>query len=195
MATLEPALACRDHAAMDDFFISYTRSDRDWAFWIAKELEAVGHTPHVHEWEIKGGEDIYGWMESRIDAAHHMLCVVAEEYLKAPYSTLKRRAGLWVAAKEQPGFALLVQVKPCRLPRLSANISRCNLVGKPRVIASKQFREFIAEREPPKTVNDPFRDVYAATNIPIRVPTHFLGREEPLAAIEAALGRFEGRVA
>jgi len=49
---------------MAEIFVSYTSSDRDWAFWIAKELEAVGHTPHVHEWEIKGGDDIYAWMES-----------------------------------------------------------------------------------------------------------------------------------
>ena len=69
-------------------------------------------------------------------------------------------------------------------------ISRCNLVGKPREIASKQFREFIAERMPPETVNDPFRDVYAATNIPIRVPTHFMGRDDALAAIEKGLGRY-----
>jgi hypothetical protein len=38
-----------------DVFVSYTSSDRDWAFWTAKELEALGHTPHVHEWEIKAG--------------------------------------------------------------------------------------------------------------------------------------------
>src|SRR6202023_850681 len=59
----------------------------------------------------------------------------------------------------------------------------------------KQFREFIAERKPPERVQDPFRDVYAATNIPIRVPTHFMGRDDALAAIEAGLGRYEGRVA
>jgi hypothetical protein len=34
-----------------------------------------------------------------------------------------------------------------------------------------------------------------ASNIPIRVPEHFLGRDDALAAVEAALGRYEGRVA
>jgi class 3 adenylate cyclase len=34
-----------------------------------------------------------------------------------------------------------------------------------------------------------------ATNVPIRVPTHFMGRDDALAAIEAGLGRYEGRVA
>jgi TIR domain len=38
---------------MADIFVSYTISDREWAYWIAKELEALGHTPHVHEWEVK----------------------------------------------------------------------------------------------------------------------------------------------
>jgi DNA replication protein DnaC len=34
-----------------------------------------------------------------------------------------------------------------------------------------------------------------ASNIPIRVPTHFLGRDDALAAIETALARYESRVA
>ena len=33
------------------------------------------------------------------------------------------------------------------------------------------------------------------SNIPIRVPTHFMGRDDALAAIETALKRYEGRVA
>jgi hypothetical protein len=81
-----------------DIFISYTSSDRDWAHWIAKELETLGHVPHVHEWEIKGGADIYAWMEARHDAADHVLCVVSDAYMKAPFSTLERNAALWQAA-------------------------------------------------------------------------------------------------
>jgi tetratricopeptide (TPR) repeat protein len=34
-----------------------------------------------------------------------------------------------------------------------------------------------------------------ASNIPIRVPQHFLGRDDALASIEATLARYEGRVA
>jgi class 3 adenylate cyclase/tetratricopeptide (TPR) repeat protein len=37
--------------------------------------------------------------------------------------------------------------------------------------------------------------VFAFTNIPIRVPTHFMGRDDALAVIETALKRYEGRVA
>ena len=114
---------------MADYFISYTSSDRDWAHWIGKELEALSHTPHVHEWEIRGGEDIYAWMEARHDAADHVLCVVSDEYLKAPYTTLERNAALWQAAKNRSGFVLFVVVKPCRLPTLIDHIRRCELYG------------------------------------------------------------------
>jgi hypothetical protein len=35
-----------------DIFVSYTSTDRDWAFWVAKQLEPLGHTPHIHEWRL-----------------------------------------------------------------------------------------------------------------------------------------------
>jgi tetratricopeptide (TPR) repeat protein len=177
-----------------DIFVSYTSSDRDWAFWIAKELEGLGHAPHVHEWEIKGGDDIYAWMEQRHDAADHVLCVVSDDYLKAPYSTLERNAALWQAAAKRPGFVLFVAVKPCRLPTLSDHIRRCELFGVPEDAARIRFREFMQKREAPETIAFPGK-VFAVSNIPIRVPEHFLGREDSLASIEAALGRYEGRVA
>jgi tetratricopeptide (TPR) repeat protein len=177
-----------------DIFISYTSSDRDWAFWIAEELKKLDHTPHIHEWEIKGGDDIYAWMEARHDAADHVLCVVSEEYLKAPYSTSERNAALWQAASKRPGFVLFVVVKPSRLPTLSDHIRRCELFGIPQDAARLRFRDFITRRGAPDSAAFPGK-VAAVSNIPIRVPTHFIGRDDALVAIEAALGRYEGRVA
>jgi tetratricopeptide (TPR) repeat protein len=50
-------------------------------------------------------------------------------------------------------------------------------------------------REPAEDATAAFPEKVFASNIPIRVPTHFLGREDSLTAIEAALSRHEGRVA
>jgi TIR domain len=179
---------------MADIFISYTSSDRDWAFWIAKELKALGHVPHVHEWEVKGGDDIYAWMQARHDAADHVLCVVSDDYLKAPYSTLERNAALWQAITKRPGFALLVAVKSCTLPTLSDHIRRCELFGVPEKAARIRFRDFMSKREAPEAAAFPGK-VFAVSNIPIRVPVHFMGRDDALAAIETALARADGRAA
>jgi hypothetical protein len=180
-------------ARVADIFISYTSSDRDWAFWIAKQLEALNHTPHIHEWEIKGGDNIYRWMEQRHAAADHVLCVVSDDYLNAPYSTLERHAALWQAASKRPGFVLLVVVKSCTLPTLSDFIRRCELFGIPEDAARLRFRDFMTAKLAPEAVAFPGR-VFAVSNIPIRVPTHFVRRDVELATIETSLARDQGRV-
>ncbi len=179
---------------MADIFVSYTSSDRDWAFWIAKALEALGHTPHVHEWEIKGGDDIYAWMQQRHDAADHVLCVVSDAYMQAPYSTLERNAALWQAAAKRPGFVLFVVVKSCRLPNLVDHLRRCELFDLPEEAAQIRFRDFLTAPVAPEKIAFPGK-VFAVSNIPIRVPTHFMGRDDSLHAIETALQHYEGRVA
>jgi tetratricopeptide (TPR) repeat protein len=176
-----------------DIFISYAATDRDWAFWIAKELQLLGHTPHVHEWEVKGGDDMYAWMEARQDAADHLLCVVSDEYLRSPLSTLERQAGLWRAARDHPGFVLVVVVKPCRLPTLFDHLRRCELVGVSEEAARLRFREFMVLQASPRQAVEPKFRSAAISNIPVRVPMHFVGREDALSVIERGLAR-EGRV-
>jgi tetratricopeptide (TPR) repeat protein len=179
-----------------DIFVSYTKSDRDWAFWLAAELKELGHAPHINEWEINAGDDIYAWMEARHDVAGRVLCVVSDDYLKETnfYSQLERRAALWQAAGKRPGFALLVVVKPCRLPTLSDHYRRCELFDLPEDAARLRFREFMQNREAPQSIAFPGK-VVAVSNVPIRIPTHFMGREEALTSIEAGLDRYDGRVA
>jgi hypothetical protein len=110
---------------------------------------------------------------ARHDAADHVLCVVSDEYLKAPYSTLERNAALWQAAKNRTSFVLLVVVKPCRLPTLIDHIRHCELFGVPEEAARTRFREFMSRREAPETAAFP-GEVFAVSNIPIRVPLHFI---------------------
>jgi tetratricopeptide (TPR) repeat protein len=193
MAT--PPKGCRrEGVLMADIFVSYTSSDREWAFWIAKELKAIGHTPHVHDWEIKSSDDIYGWMEQRHDTADHVLCVISDDYLKAPYSTLERHAALWQAAKKRQGFVLLIVVKPCKLPTLSDHFRRCELFGVPEDAARLRFREFMEKRGAPTDIAFAGK-MFAVSNIPIRVPTLFMGRDDALGDINTKLKLNEGRVA
>jgi TIR domain len=49
-----------------DIFVSYTSNDKDWANWIGLELEKLGNSARVDEWEISAGGDIPAWMEDRI---------------------------------------------------------------------------------------------------------------------------------
>jgi hypothetical protein len=176
-----------------NIFISYTSSDHKWAKWIAKELKALKHTPLIHEWEIGGGDDIYGWMDKHFDAADRVICVFSDDYMKAPYSTLERNAALWKAATNQ-GFVLLVVVQPCNVPGLANQLSRCDLYGLSDKVARARFRDLLAKPKMPGRIAFP-GEAFAVSNIPIRVPPHFMGRDDALAGIDAAMKRYEGRVA
>lgn len=200
---------------MADIFVSYTSSDRDWAFWIGQELEALGHMPHVHDWEIPGGGNIAAWMTERLDRADHVLFVVSQAYFAARYSRWEREAAEWAAAKDQSNFALPVLVEECEIPRLLALRKRCDLHGVQEEEARARLKTFLAPAVKPagpmpfpgagKSGSGPRRHAPAAfpgkrppatlSNVPIAIPRHFLGRDGALAAIEAALERDAGRVA
>ncbi len=180
---------------MADIFVSYTSADRDWAFWIAAELEKLGHQPHVHDWEIQGGDDIYSWMENRIGGSDHVLCVTSDDYLKAPYSTLERNAALWQAAAKRPGFVLLVVVKSCAMPTLTDHLRRCELFNCADTVARDRFREFMSQRSRPSGEIAFPGQTLAISNIKVRVPACFVGRDSEFAAIDEALRARPGKMA
>src|SRR5262245_39975308 len=126
--------------------------------------------------------------------------------LKAPYSSLERMAAEWAAIKKRPNFALPVFVEPCEPPVLFAPLKRCDLYGLGEDEARARLAAFLAPAAKPAgpiafpgsalpAQPAPARHEAAAfpgarlalSNIPIRVPLHFLGREEALAEIEEAL--------
>jgi tetratricopeptide (TPR) repeat protein len=194
-----------------DIFISYTSDDRGWAFWIGHELEALGHVPHIHEWEISGGSDIMAWMEERHQVADHILCVISAAYLIKPYSSWERRAAQWAAARDRPGFALPVFVEHCETKTLFSQVKRCDLYGVSEEEARARLKAFLEPAgKPAQRAAFPGCVKYSPTmtstrppqgfpgtlsNVPISVPLHFMGRDDALAAIETALKRYEGRVA
>ncbi|UYO45245.1 tetratricopeptide repeat protein [Rhodopseudomonas palustris] len=206
---------------MADIFVSYTSSDQDWAFWIAQQLEKFGHTAHVHEWEVSAGGDISEWMERRHDDAEHVLCVVSAAYLKAPYSSWERRAAQWVSITDRPNFVWPIFIEKCDPPTLFAPLKRCDLHGLAENEALDRLAAFARPAEKP-SAPVPFPGTKTApagvplpsapvafpggagagpsgskaiSNIPITVPLHFLGRDEDLKAIDAALSSNNGRVA
>jgi hypothetical protein len=112
-----------------DIFVSYTSSDRDWAFWIGQELLKFGHAAHLHDWEISAGGNIMAWMDERHQKADRVLCVVSSRYLDAPYSALERHGAQWAAVSKRPNFLLPVLVESCETPTLLAPLKRCDLHG------------------------------------------------------------------
>jgi tetratricopeptide (TPR) repeat protein len=195
-----------------DIFVSYTSNDREWAFWIGQELEKLGHTAHLHDWEISGGGNIMAWMDERHDKADQVLCVVSGHYLQQPYSALERHGAQWAAVSKRPNFLLPIFIESCEAPPLLAPLKRCDLYGLTEEEARTRLAAFMKPASKPTgplpfpggvkpATVIPLAPVAfpggkrALSNIPISVPRYFLGREELLAKIKLALAGNKGRVA
>ena len=202
---------------MARIFVSYTNKDRDWAFWIAQELEKLGHTPHVHEWEIPAGGNIAAWMEKRLDDADHVLCVISSVYLSKDYSSWERQSAQWEAVSNRSDFVLPVFVEACKAPRLLAPLRRCDIYGlgeedarvelanylKPAVRPDGPFR-FPGAAKSPDTPIDRSKAVafpgspnpppsLRPRNLPfISLGALFMGRDQRLDDLRAALAAAKG---
>ena len=136
---------------MADIFVSYTSTDRDWAFWIGQELARLEHQPRIHEWEIQAGGDIPAWMEERLQKADRVLCVISADYLTKDYSGWERRSAQWAAASKRPNFMLPVFVEDCEAPVAMGHLKRCNLFGLEEVKARASLEAYLTEAKPPQT--------------------------------------------
>jgi len=162
-----------------DIFISYTSADREWAAWIGHELEVLGHIAHIHEWEISGGGDILQWMEQRLAAADHALCVVSAAYLPAIYSSWERRAAQWAAVTNRPNFMLPVFIEPCEAPPFLALLKRCDLHGIDEVEARERLKTFTEPaKKPPRGAFPGVARPVGAPASPDSRPT-FPGKRKP----------------
>ena len=201
---------------MADIFVSYTSKDREWAFWIGRELESLGHRPHIHEWEIQAGEDVAAWIENHLEQADRMLCVVSAAYLNHNYSGWERHCAEWAAASTRRNFMLPVFVEDCEPPMGIAQLKRCELFGVCEADARARLASYLDEARPPagtvqfpgaveparKSARTPGSQVegfpganISLSNIRVGVPRYFFGRDDDFAMIKAAFRAEPGRPA
>src|SRR5262249_51062087 len=117
---------------------------------------------------------------------------------------------------KRPNFALPVFIEDCEAPTLLAHIKACDLYGRSEAEARAALAAYLAPAAMPgaavpysiaagpsggiptpipSSIKVQAGNYYAVSNIPITVPRHFLGRDDDLAAIDAALASDNGRAA
>jgi hypothetical protein len=107
----------------------------------------------------------------------------------------------WAAITKRPNFVWPVFIEPCEAPTLLAPLKHCDLSGLGEEDARARLESFLKPAAKPTHAPFPrrskvaFPSKAALSNIPIRVPLHFMGRDDALTAIDAALKRSDGRVA
>ncbi len=77
-----------------DFFISYAGTDRQWAEWMAWQLESAGFTTVVQAWDFHAGGNFILEMHQAAKETARTIAVLSSKYLESLYSKPEWAAAL-----------------------------------------------------------------------------------------------------
>ncbi len=112
-----------------DIFLSYVEEDREWAVWIAWQLEETGLRVIIQEWDFPPGGNFVLEMQRAASQAKRTVVVLSPDYFTSGFG-----AAEWAAAFAQDPTGekrklVPVRVRPCELSGLLPAIIYIDLVG------------------------------------------------------------------
>jgi hypothetical protein len=110
-----------------DFFVSFTRADREWAAWIAWALEEAGYSVFLQDWDFKGNFVL------EMDKAHaqsrRTIAVLSPDYFASRFAAPEWAARFADDASSTRDLLIPVRVRPFETEGLLAQIIYVDLVG------------------------------------------------------------------
>ena len=96
------------------FFISYNKADRQWAEWIAWQLEQAGYSVIIQAWDFLAGSNFVLEMHKAAIEAEQTLAVLSPNYLNALYTQPEWAAALVQDPTGADGKLVPVRVQDCK---------------------------------------------------------------------------------
>jgi len=124
---------------MKDFFISYNSADRQWAEWIAWQLEEVGYTTVLQAWDFRPGSNFVLEMQRAATEAERTIAVLSPYYLSARFTHPEWAAAFAQDPTGEKGTLVPVRVRECELKGLLPQIVYIDLVGLDEVSAWEEL--------------------------------------------------------
>jgi hypothetical protein len=114
---------------MKDFFISYNRADRQWAEWIAWQLEDKGYSIVIQDWDFRPGGNFALDMQRAATEAEGAIAVLSPDYRTSLFAAPEWAAAFAQDPTGEKGLLLPVRVRECELKGLLPQIVYIDLVG------------------------------------------------------------------
>jgi hypothetical protein len=126
------------------------------------------------------------WMQSRIQGADCVLCLVSAAYLAAQYSSWELRVAQWAAAGQRRNFVLPVFVQECEPPLALAHIKRCELFNVSEEEARARLARYVAIPDSAAPALFPGKPTSADLSPPPADPVEFPGAGADSTQTEAS---------
>lgn len=135
---------------MTDFFISYNRADKQWAEWIAWQLEEAGYSTFIQAWDFRPGNNFVLEMQQAATESNQTIAVLSESYLKSAFTQSEWAAAFASDPQSLERKLLPVKVKACKLTGILAPLIYVDLVGQDETAAKQTLLAALAKRGKPE---------------------------------------------
>jgi len=136
---------------MKDFFISYNKADKEWAEWIAWQLEEAKYTTVLQAWDFRPGSNFVLEMQKAASEAKCTIAVLSQSYIDAEFTQPEWAAAFAQDPKGEDRKLVLVRVRECEPKGLLAPIVYIDLVDLPETAAKDALLAGVKlERAKPK---------------------------------------------
>jgi tetratricopeptide (TPR) repeat protein len=154
-----------------DFFISYTSADREWAEWIAWQLDQDGYDVVIQAWDFRPGTNFIEQMNLALADSKLTIAVLSSAYLKSSYGRAEWTAAFLHGPNEQPRL-LCVRIEDVEPPPLLRPWVYIDLVG---LGAERARHDLLAgiQRGPARPIVEPLYPGTAEASIPATEPPPF----------------------
>ena len=178
-----------------EFFISYTRTDTQWAEWIAGTLESNGQSCYLQAWDFRPGDNFVLNMHKALKNSERFIAVLSDDYLKSMYCQAEWAAAFTKDPNSEKRFFIPVRVADIKPNGLFAAIIYIDLFGKDGPTAEKALLHGVDTKDIPR--NRPsfpgiakarFPGSLPFNNLPYSKNGYFTGRDDVLKEIS---DRFE----
>lgn len=105
-----------DNSADCDVFVSYTKTDSQWAEWIAWQLEHDGWRVLIQAWDFIPGSNWVNSMQEGVRRAKRTLAVLSSAYLESVYGTAEWEVAWAADPLGHQRKLLTVRVEDCARP-------------------------------------------------------------------------------
>ena len=116
---------------MAHFFVSYNKADRNWAEWIAWQLEEAGYTTVIQAWDFPPGTNFVAEMQGASTTADSTIAVLSPDYLNesARFSQAEWMTAFAKDPTGQDAALIPVRVRACEPQGLLSILQYIDLVG------------------------------------------------------------------
>jgi hypothetical protein len=112
-----------------DFFISYNWNDREWAEWIAWQLENAGYTTFIQAWDFRPGGNFVADMQEAAARSKRTIAVLSQTYLTSQFTQPEWNAAFRRDPTGKEGLLLPIKVRECDPEGLLSQIVYIDLMG------------------------------------------------------------------